>query len=182
MTSTKKPTRASGAKRFAQVERISISGITERMAPLALHMYADAYLNAARSLPPPDAPLAAPSRVPFEQVRPFLVCHSIELGLKAFLSLQGFEMLELAGGPYGHNLEAILKKADEKRLGASVGLTEVQRAAVRHASDYYAGKAFEYPAVGEAVCGYPGMPVIETLLEVAALLVDSLRQPCTEAK
>jgi len=80
MTSTKKPTRASGAKRFAQVERISISGITERMAPLALHMYADAYLNAARSLPPPDAPLAAPSRVPFEQGDPFLFVIRLSLG------------------------------------------------------------------------------------------------------
>jgi hypothetical protein len=174
MTSTKKPARVSVAKRFAQIERISIFGITERMGPLGLHMYANAYFNAARSLPLPT--------VPFDPVRSFLVCHSIELGLKAFLSLQGSAMLELADGSYGHNLETILKKVDEKHLGASVGLTEAQRAAVRHASLYYAGKVFEYPAVGEAISGYPGMPAIDTLFEVAGKLVDSLRQQCLEAK
>ena len=174
MACTRKPARVSATKQFAQVERISIAGITERMGPLALHMYADAYLNAARSLPLPSAP--------FQPVRPFLVCHSIELGLKAFLSLQDATMLELAGGPFGHNLEAILQKADEKHLGASVRLTKAQRAAVRHASFYYAGKVFEYPAVGEAISGYPGMPAIDALFEVAAKLVDSLRQQCREAK
>ena len=174
MASTKKPARVSAAKRFAQIERISIAGITERMGPLGLHMYAEAYLNAARSLPLPT--------VPFDPVRPFLVCHSIELGLKAFLLLQGSAMLELADGSYGHNLEAILQKADEKHLGASVTLTKSQRAEIHRASLYYVGKVFEYPAVGEAMSGYPSMPAIDTLFEVAAMLVDSLRQPCREAK
>ena len=112
MANPKKTVRISAAKRFAQIEKISIMGITERMGPLGLHMYASAYLDAARALPLPTAP--------FEPVRPFLICHSIELGLKAFLSLHGAEMLELADGSYGHNLEAILKKADEKHLGTHV--------------------------------------------------------------
>jgi hypothetical protein len=91
-------------------------------------------------------------------------------------------MLELADGSYGHNLEAILQKADEKHLGASVTLTKAQRAEIHRASLYYAGKVFEYPAVGEAMSGYPSMPAIDTLFEAAAMLVDSLRQQCREAK
>jgi hypothetical protein len=174
MTSTKKPSRGSRAKQFAQIERISIAGITEGMGPLGLHTYAEAYLNAVRSLPLPS--------VPFEPVRPFLVCHSIELGLKAFLSLQGLTILEMADGPYGHNLESILQQAEGKNLAASVKLTKEQRAEIRSASRYYAGKVFEYPAVGEAISGYPGMPTIETLLEAATMLVDSLRQQCSDAK
>ena len=77
---------------------------------------------------------------------------------------------------------AILQKADEKRLGASVTLTKAQRAEIHCASLYYAGKVFEYPAVGEAMAGYPTMPAIDTLFEAATILVDSLRQQCREAK
>ena len=174
MASTKKPARVSAAKRFAQIERISIAGIAERMSPLARHMYAGAYLNAARSLPMPT--------VPFDPVRPFLVCHSIELALKAFLSLQGSAMLELADGSYGHNLERILQKADEKHLAASVTLTKTHRAEIRRASAYYSGKVFEYPAIGEAMSGYPSMPAIDSLFEAAGILAESLRQYCNEAE
>jgi hypothetical protein len=144
------------------------------MGPLWLHTYAERFLNAARALPP--------GSVPFEPVRPYLVCHSIELGLKAFLSLQGSAMLALSEGPYAHNLEAILQKADEKGLRASVSLAPRQRSAIRHANTYYSGKVFEYPAIGEALSGYPNMPSLETLLEAASSLVESLRQQCLTAK
>jgi len=174
MATSKKPRSVSAAKRFAQIERISILGVTERMGPLGLHMYAESFLAAARALPP--------GPVPFEPVRPYVVCHSIELGLKAFLSLQGAAMLELAEGPYGHNLEALLQKADKKGLRATVRLTAAQRSAICHATTYYSGKVFEYPAIGEAVSGYPHLPSIEPLLEAASTLVDSIRQQCHEAK
>ena len=173
MTNTKK-TRISAAKRYAQIEQISICGITERMGPIGLHFYASAFLDAAQSLPVPT--------VPFEPVRPFLVCHSIELALKAFFSLQGTIMLELADGAYGHNLEVILRKADERNLAASVTLTEAQRVAIRDASIYYTGKVFEYPAIGEAMSAYPHMPALDILYEAADILVNSLRQLCLEAK
>lgn len=166
--------RVSTAKKFAQIEKISIAGTTERMGPLGLHMYAKAYLEGACALPLKS--------VPFEPVYPFLVCHSIELGLKAFLSLKGAAMLELADGSYGHNLEAILQKAEEKHLSKHVKLTLEHKAEVRKASLYYSGKVFEYPAVGEALSGYPSMPKIDILITVAELLVTSLSKECEEAK
>ena len=86
------------------------------MGPFGLHMYAQSFLTAARSLSLPT--------VPFEPARPYLVCHAIELGLKAFLSLQGAAMIELADGAYGHNLEAILQKAEESDLKAVVRTNE----------------------------------------------------------
>ncbi len=91
-------------------------------------------------------------------------------------------MLELAEGSYGHNLDAILQKADEKGLDASIRLTAAQRSAIRLATVYYCGKVFEYPAVGEAMSGYPSVPSLETLLEAAGRLVDLLRQQCLDAK
>jgi hypothetical protein len=174
MATRKKAVRVSAAKRFGQIEQISIAGITERIAPLAFHVYAESFLIAARSLPP--------ATVRFDPARPYLICHSIELGLKAFLSLQGATMLGLADAAFGHNLEVILQKADEKGLAASVSLTATQRSAIRLSATYYSGKVFEYPAVGEALSAYPSMPALETLLEAAGALVHSLRQLCLAAK
>ena len=91
-------------------------------------------------------------------------------------------MVELAEGPYGHNLDTLLTRALEANLEAIAGLSEAQCDAVRLATTYYSGKVFEYPAIGEALAAYPQMPPLETLFEVASLLVESLRGPCREAK
>ena len=169
-----KKRKTSAAKRFAEIEQISIAGISERMGPLGLHMFAESYLSAAQAIPKP--------KVPFEPVRPYLVCHAIELALKAFLSLRSSAMVELADAPFGHNLDSLLTKALEGDLTQLAAFTDAHRKAIRLATIYYAGKVFEYPAVGEALCAYPQMPPIEVLFEAAARLVKALRQPCREAK
>lgn len=174
MTHVPKKRKVSAAKRFAEVEKISIAGITERMGPLGLHMYAESFLSAAQALPKP--------KVPFEPVRPYLVCHAIELVLKALLSLRGAAMVELADGPYGHNLDALLTKSIDANLAQFASLSKAQSSAIRLATTYYSGKVFEYPAVGEALSAYPQMPPVEALFEAAAALVGALRQPCREAK
>lgn len=174
MTHKPKKRKPSTAKRFAEIEKISIGGITERMGPPGLHMYAESYLSAANALPKPE--------VPFEPVRPYLICHAIELVLKAFLSLRGVAMVELADGPYGHNLGSLLTKSIEANLAEFASLSEVKSEAIRLATTYYGGKLFEYPAVGEALSAYPQMPPVEVLFEAAASLVEALRQPCREAK
>jgi hypothetical protein len=171
--SNKKPARLSAAKLNTKIENISIVGIPARMGPITLFMYADSFLNAAQALPSPV--------FPFEPARPYLVCHAVELGLKAFLSLRGVTMLELAEGSYGHNLMTILQKSDESGLDTLVPFTECHRAAIRLASTYYLGKVFEYPAIVEAMSGYPSMPPVDVLFDAAKVLVDSLRQPCREA-
>jgi hypothetical protein len=173
MMTGKKPKKLSAAKSFAAIERISIAGLVARMGPVGLHVYADAYLKAALALPEPA--------VPFEPVRPYLVCHSIELGLKAFLSLRGDKMIDMMEGGLGHNLEALLRAAIERGLNDLVSLTDSQRIAVCQATTYYAGKVFEYPAIGEALSAYPQLPSLHDLFEVAAHLVDALRKPCQES-
>ena len=100
--------------------------------------------------------------------------------MKAYLSLQGVSLVKLS--EYGHNLDALLSAADAKQLQDLVGLTDEQRAEVRKASDYYAGKVFEYPAMGEALDGLPGLPNFEILSAAAQVLVDGLELPCREAR
>jgi hypothetical protein len=137
-------------------------------------MYANAYVKAAAVLPAPEAR--------YEPVRYYLACHSIELSLKAYLSLHGATMLDLSEGGYGHNLVTILAAAEDKGLRSQVSVSVVQRAEICNADYYYRGKVFEYPAIGEAVRGYPSLPKLEVLIEAATLLVDSLAQSCKEAK
>lgn len=79
MTQDSKRRRRSAAKRFVEVERISVLGISENGA--ARPAQVSRCVRAARALSKP--------KVPFEPARPYLVCHAIELGLKAFLSLRG---------------------------------------------------------------------------------------------
>jgi hypothetical protein len=158
---------------FADVENISIAGLTARMGPVGLHAYAERFLIAAEAL--------QASEFPFDPVRPYLACHSIELALKAFLSLSGQKMVNMAKFQIGHQLDAILADADRQGLTSRVALTDDQRTAIRGATTYYAGKLFEYPAVGEALSAYPSMPPLEELFGAARLLVDGLRQPCRDA-
>ncbi len=168
------PRKPSKAKKFAVIEHIGIANIRERIGPLGLHMYADAYLKAYDALPPPE--------VPFEPVRPYLLCHSVELALKAFLSLRGMSMLELAAPALAHNLSALFDKATSMSLLDYVQLAPEEGVAVKQANNYYEGKLFEYPAFGEALAGYPERPDLKTIHGAATKLVANLRQACLEAK
>ncbi len=159
MSKTQSPRKPSRSKQFAQVEWISIAGLGSRVGPSGLWMYADAYVKAAASLPA--------SKAPFEPVRYYLSCHSIELSLKAYLSIRGATMLELSESSYGHNLETILTAAEGKGLLSQVSVSEEHLAEIRKAAVYYGGKVFEYPAVGEAYRCYPSLPTLGVLIEAA---------------
>lgn len=131
MPTAKRTGRPSPAKRFAGIENISILGITELIDPLGLQLCAESYFAVAQALSTPQ--------VPFEPVRPFLVCHAIELGLKAFLSLKGHRMVTLSQGPFGHKLSTILNEAEAAGLLDVVPLSTTHREAIKSAETYYAG-------------------------------------------
>lgn len=168
MTS-RKPSRS---HQHAAVERISIAGATTYMAPYALHHYGEEFLQAALSLPAPT--------VPFSPVRFYLACHSIELSLKAFLSLNRVSLATIKKC-YGHGLLALLTAVEQKGLGTLVLLSDAQLVEIRNASAYYSEKVLEYPSSGEALKGYPATAELAVLLSAAELLVARLREPCIDA-
>ncbi len=160
----------SAAKQHASVENISVLGVQGRMGPLGLWMYAHAYLRAAKALPGTE--------VPFEPVRYFLVCQSIELLLKASLSLNGAKLLELADAAYGHNLEALLEAV--AKTGRPLAIATSHCSEIRKAAKYYVEKVFQYPAVAQAMLGYPDLPDFAVLIEAADILDADLEKPCRE--
>ena len=167
MTS-RKPSRA----RRAGIERLSIAGATAFMTPYAFHHYGEEFLEAALSLSAPT--------VRFSPVRFFLACHSIELSLKAFLSLNRVSLASIKRC-YGHDLDLLLTAVEQKGLGTIVPLSDPQLAEIRNASGYYNEKVFEYPSIGEALEGYPATPELAVLLSAAEQLVARLREPCVNA-
>jgi hypothetical protein len=142
------------------------------MGPIGLWVYANHFLGAAKALPEPT--------VRFEPVRYYLICHSIELSLKAFLSLKGATMVELSDPDYGHKLQKILTDANKKSLQSTVSLSAEQLTEISKAEYYYKGKVFEYPAVGEAINSYPELPDSEILFSAATRLVESLEKLCKQ--
>jgi hypothetical protein len=173
---SKKPKSPTKAQRHAAVDIVTIFGVTERFGPIGLILYAEFFLAGARDT---RAPVQAPN---FPVVRAYLACHSLELAFKAFLALKGKLLLELAGGPYGHDLKFLIEEADRNDLRELVTLDDQQRSQIVVASEYYGEKVFEYPAVSEALFGYPKMPDTDVLIAAAEALIEPLKEPCRSAR
>lgn len=99
-----------------------------------LRHYAGDFLDAATDFSPPA------NR--FSPVQYYLVCHSIELSLKAFLFSAGFN--KAARRALNHNLESALKKAEANGLSAHLQLSPDDRDLIRKANSLYPKKEFEY--------------------------------------
>jgi hypothetical protein len=174
MAKKKRP--AIRAHKHTQIESIEMFGARARLSPLGLIIYADHYLYAANTAQPsPDSGELHPARL-------FLICRSLELALKAFLSLRGRSLDELAGGAFGHDLDKLLAEADKQNLGALVKLGDAQRFQIGRASIYYAEKVYEYPPVLEAMKAYPLRASMDLLLDAAETLIPPLREPCLHAE
>jgi hypothetical protein len=144
------------------------------MGPGSLIVYAASFLSAAKTV------LVKPE-IPFDPARTYLACHSLELCIKAFLSLRGRPMVELAGGAFRHDLAALLTKAEKEGFLDMVPLTGSQMAEIVRAAKYYSEKVFEYPAVGESIGAYPHLPHVPDLIEISDLMVSALFDLCLAA-
>jgi HEPN domain-containing protein len=167
-----------GAKLHLMIEDLEIAGLRARFGPIGLHIYAANFLAAAKAFPPTPPP-------PFRPAAFFLPCRAAELALKAFLSLKGRPLLELAGGgPYGHVLAALVDEAIKQGVREVIELSDETVADVKQASRYYSEKVLEYPALLEAGTAYQHLPKVETMQSIMKLtgeLLDAIRDDCTKA-
>ena len=156
-----------------KIEKISIAGATARLSPLALHTYAKDFLRAGISL--------EASCVRFSPAQHYLLARAVELALKAFLSANGITLKELAGRNYGHSLVKLLRAAENRGITAHVFLGSEHFEEIQRADKYYSEKVFEYPAISEAIEGYPQKPNLVVLRSAAELLVIRLEALCLDA-
>jgi hypothetical protein len=119
----------------------------ERTTPVGLARYAREFFDCA---------LAADDKVGkspgFEIIAPipvmYLVGHSIELCLKAYLAFHRVPLNELRSKKYGHDLEKCLKKAKELGLNSLVKLDAGELHAFTVLNELYSTRQLNYIVTG----------------------------------
>lgn|GEM_PF-1945005 len=91
-------------------------------------------------------------------------------------------MFDLSENKYGHNLDNLLKQAENLNIDSLISLSQVHKSEIIKASEYYAAKVFEYPAILESLEAYPKLPDLSILIESANILVEKLKEPCLHHK
>jgi hypothetical protein len=116
-----------------------------RTTPLGMVRYSHEFMEAALAV---DEKIGI--RPGFEIVAPipalYLVGHSIELSLKAYLLQQGVQLGELRH--FGHNLHACLRKAKELGLLNHVQFSSQEEGAFEILDNLYSTKQLEYIVTG----------------------------------
>jgi len=141
---------------------------------LGLWRYGNDYLRAAFSVQ------KQPSNV-FDEMRIksapmpayFLIGHSIELSLKAFLRARGVSIKVLRSREYGHDLQALLKEARKRKLGNEVKLSQNELNAIALLNHAYKNKEFEYINPGKVT-----LPTYGRICKVAEKLSKGLKGIC----
>jgi len=77
----------------------------------------------------------------------YLICHSLELSLKAFLNHKGVSQKDLKD-KFRHNLKALFREARRLDLRKEFRFSSDQWKAILVINSYYQGKEFEYARAG----------------------------------
>jgi hypothetical protein len=156
---------------------ISPGSVSANLTCYGFHLWAEDFLIAAKAY--------APGARKGSFVGHFLCCQSLELGLKAFLSLKGMDRGKLARKPYGHSLERLAKEAVGRGCAEFAAITPVDLPFIRVASAWYDtpdGKRFQYFRVVDAMKAFSGAPDYASLEELAPRLQSPrLRQAVLDA-
>ncbi len=108
----------------------------------------------------------------FNHVHAFLLCRSLELVLKAFLSANGETIKNLKGRDVGHKLQVILRKCEAAGLGRSFSDVPTLREQVKLVDQYYSAKQYEYSEKG--CVELPKLTVLRELVSKLLTLTKSL--------
>ena len=135
-----------------------------------LRHYAGDFLAAAQAF---ESPANRFSPVPC-----YLLGHSIELSLKAFLFTVGFNRSDRK--KLNHDLELALRLAEDEGLGAHLEITLDDREVLRGASRLYSKKEFEYFESLETV--YDPLDFDpQALASFATRLFDAIEGPVSDS-
>jgi hypothetical protein len=158
-------------RKHTKTEYLDLLGKKTHLIPPLLHFYAENFLSVAKMIP----------AVPDDEFHPaqmFLIGRSLELALKAFLSLKGVPFDQMADGALGHNLDRLLIEAKNKGLDGLVRVSAEEENEINRVSVYYAEKVYEYPAVSEMTTLYPFWARSKPLVAAGERIIKALREPC----
>jgi hypothetical protein len=153
--------------------------MTISLSPYGLHLYARDYLRQSGHCQPP--------KTGFSPVPYYLVCHSLELALKAYTLAKGvqsdgadqtYTMLQKLRRILSHNLEKALKRAKDAGITTLVPIDADDEAEVRKANAYYEETMFEYFFPYPACNGYQNLPDLQRLRQLTNRILDASEQLC----
>lgn len=113
----------------------------------------------------------------FSPVKYYLVCHSLELSLKAYLAVKGVSARELKGS-FGHNLHKIVRKCLELGILEVVTITKDEKIQLERANAWYKRKGFEYFDIQNIAPSKAPLPDLCKLKELAEKLIKELQPVC----
>lgn len=148
--------------------KTKIMETSERTTSIGLARYAKEFLEAALAVDDIVGMQEEYQRVPPIPVL-YLVGHSIELALKAFLVHKGTSVSELRSRAYGHDLVKCWEKSIELGLAEIYSYTSDQTLIIRLLNELYSKKELEY-----IVTGYKEFPVFGPLEKLAITLVNTV--------
>jgi hypothetical protein len=140
----------------------------DRITPHILMNGAEQFLHAATKVCPRKRNDELRFKINF--VAYFLLGHSIELSLKAFLLCRGVELNVLKYKPYSHDLDKLICEARKRKLGLQVKLKTNEVKLIKLLSLSYSAKLLEYTETG-----YYKLPEYTLLWDIANNLVTSIR-------
>jgi hypothetical protein len=117
-------------------------------APFGTHRLAGEFLAAALKIQPVATSAAAEIGQPISLTAYYLVGHSIELSLKAFLLGRSAPSKTLRNKPYGHDLSTLLREARRRKLGNLAKLSRGDIAVLNVLNECYGTKELEYAFTG----------------------------------
>lgn len=131
-----------------------------------LRRYAEDFLAAARAFQAP--------KNRFSPVRYYLICHSIELALKAFLFTAGYKKKDRR--KLNHDLVKALNAAEGNGLSEYFQITHTERESVEKANKLYPKKEFEYFESLETIYD-PHDFDLDVLDQFAQRLIEKIEEP-----
>lgn len=137
-----------------------------------LWVHADMFRKAGQVL------LGAGHPVPVGALLPtyYVVCHALELSMKAFLRARGYKADALIH-KFGHDLRKCLRKAQAKGFSTFVKLDAEETNAIIWISPQYRAKELEY-VVSQ---GFKSLPEISHLVSALDKIMKGIRRECFEA-
>src|SRR5215831_17025238 len=105
----------------------------------------------------------------------YLLCHGLELGMKAHLRAQGMTASDLRG--LGHDLTRIQAAAKQRGLARAIAFTDTDDVVIKILSPVYSGKHLEY-VIQRGLMSLPRIQLIEDLLN---RMLKATEQECREA-
>ncbi|WP_155986310.1 hypothetical protein [Thioalkalivibrio sp. ALE9] len=131
-----------------------------------LKRYAEDFLAAAQAFRAP--------KNRFSPVRYYLICHSIELALKAFLFTAGYKKKNRK--KLNHDLVKALNAAEGAGLAEHFQITHEERQSVEKANKLYPKKEFEYFESLETIYD-PHDFDLDVLDQFAQRLIEKIEEP-----